>query len=209
MKQIILSTLGAVVLLLSGLASSASASTIFTLDQDGCSGGGGCGGGPFGTVALEQTTSDLVTVTLTLVAGEHFVNTGAGDALQFNVADAGLIISNISPGFAVGPANDKASTFGSFLESITCSSCQGGNKTNPTGPLTFTATSPTGVTIADFVANSGGYYFVSDLLALNGKSGNVAAMNSDPVNPTPEPASLALLGLGFSGVALIRKRVRK
>src|SRR6266699_1285312 len=59
------------------------ASTIFTLNQDGCT--GTCGVSPFGTVSLFQTTPTLVTVTETLAANERFAGTGAGDALEFNV----------------------------------------------------------------------------------------------------------------------------
>src|SRR5271168_5309855 len=89
------------------------ASTIFVLNQDACT--GTCGAAPFGTITLEQTTSTLVTVTETLAANERFAGSGAGDALEFNVTGA-ITIGGITSGFAVGPAPDSASAFGSFLE---------------------------------------------------------------------------------------------
>jgi len=207
MKKSIFAALAVGAILLSGFATPASATTIFTLNQDGCS--GTCGSGPFGTVALDQTTSSLVTVTLTLASGERFAGTGAGDALEFNVNSSALTLSSITSGFAIGQAPDTASTFGTFLQSITCTACQGGNSSNPVGPLTFTVSSASGVTIDDFIANDGGYFFASDIVGVNGKTGNVAAKDPGVPSATPEPASLALIGLGLSGVAFLKRRVRK
>ena len=93
-----------------------SANTIlFTLDQDGCT--GGCLTGTFPTVTLTDNgsgASAFVTVTETLAASEWYAGTGAGEALEFNVAGA-ITITNLTPNFVVGPAPDKASTFGTFL----------------------------------------------------------------------------------------------
>ena len=205
MKNVILTALGAITLLITGIAAPASASTIFTLNQDGCS--GTCGSAPYGTVSLDQTSSNTVTVTLALASGERFAGTGAGQALEFNIQDAAPMFSNITSGFSIGPAPATASAFGSFLQSVTCTDCQGGKSSNPVGPLTFTVTSASGIQVDDFVANSDGYFFASDIVGANGKTGNVGAEGG--VSATPEPASLALLGLGVSGVAVFRKRVRK
>lgn len=205
MKNAILSALGAVTLLLTGIAAPASASTIFTLNQDGCS--SGCGSAPYGTVTLDQTSSNTVTVTLALASGERFAGTGAGEALEFNIQDAAPIFSNITSGFSIGPAPATASAFGSFLQSVTCTECQGGQSGNPVGPLTFTVSSSGGIQIDDFIANSNGYFFASDIVGTNGNTGNVGAQGG--VSATPEPASMALLGLGLSGVAAFRRRVRK
>lgn len=193
------------------LAVSAPAATItYTLTQDGCT--GTCGTSPFGTITLTDTGvgSTTVTVTETLKAGERFAGTGAGDALEFNV-DKAITISNISAGFAVGPAPDTASTFGTFLYSISCTSCSGGNAGNPTGPLTFTVTNSGGLTINDFIANAGGYFFSSDIVGTNGNTGNVAALagaNSGG-SPTPEPGTLllSLTGMGLVGLGWTRKRI--
>lgn len=178
------------------------AATIFTLDQDACT--GTCGVSPFGTVSLVQTTSTLVTVTETLAANERFAGRGAGDALEFNVIGP-ITIGNITSGFAVGPAPDTASAFGTFLASIACSACTGGQAGNPAGPLSFTVTSADGVTIADFIANARGFFFASDIVGNNGKTGNVGAKGPVP-SAVPEPMSLSLVGAGMLGLGILRRR---
>lgn len=189
------------------------ASTIsYTLHIDGCS-GGGCGAPPYGSVLLDDGgNSGTVTVTLTLGQNIVFAGTGAGDALEFNLSDPSADGLTITPtdttNFDLGPAPDNASTFGSFTNSITCTTCSGGNSGNPPGPLVFTVTSTDGVSLSDFVANSGGYFFASDIAALlpgGTKTGNVAADGPDLI-PTPEPATLLLTLGGFSLLGLARAR---
>src|SRR5215471_16250148 len=142
LKRLLL--LGSAYLLAS--ASFAHADSVFNLTQDACT--GGCGTAPFGTVTLSQTTSTLVTVTVTLNPGELYAGTGAGDALEFNVAGP-ITINVLTSGFDIGGA-DTASAFGSFLDSVVCTACKGGKGSNPSGALQFTVTSAAGVTISDF-----------------------------------------------------------
>src|SRR5580765_3456260 len=82
-KAILFSSLATLIL---GLASiKASADTItFNLTQDACT--GTCGTAPFGTVTLTDNGSGGVNVSVALKAGENFAGTGAGDALEFNLA---------------------------------------------------------------------------------------------------------------------------
>jgi hypothetical protein len=184
---------------------------IFTLDQDGCS--GTCGTPPFATVTLTDNgtgTAAYVSVTETLDANEWFAGGGAGDALEFNVVGP-ILITGYTAGFTLGPAPDSASTFGPFLESVTCSSCTGGQSTNPAGPLSFNVGSTTGVTTASFIGNNyhnGDYFFASDIVGNNGKTGNVGALGGGGTitgDTTPEPLSMFLMGAGLLGIGVVRK----
>jgi len=183
------------------IALSADASTVtFALTVDGCT--GGCGAGPYGNITLTDNGTASVMVIETLSPGLAFVGTGAGDALEFNV-DKAVTISGFTDGFGIGPSPDKASVFGTFGYSATCLSCTGSSSTLP-GPLAFTVTAQTGtLSIADFVANSHGYYFASDILG-GVNTGNVAALA--PTSATPEPSTMALAGVLLVGLGLTKRR---
>jgi len=119
------------------------------------------------------------------------------------VNNPNITITGLTNGFGVGPAPTTASTFGTFNYSISCSGCGTGASSPLPGPLTFTTTDGTILTPDSFVANSGGYFFASDIIGTNGGTGNVAARG--PV-PAPEPMSLALLGSSLIGLGMVRRR---
>jgi len=202
----------------------AQAQTTFTLNVDGCD--GGCGGTvPYATVTLTQEGSNvIVTETLNPTYTKGFVATGAGRSLEFNItgdpiitiiANPGLtsgftIGTGTSPGvFEVGPAPAHVSTFGTFDYSVSCivpSGCGHGASHPDMGPLSFVVK---GVTINDFTANGGGFFFASDLQGVNGNTGNIANKTAGVALVTPEPASMLLFGSGLLALgAVLRRRKR-
>jgi hypothetical protein len=176
-----------------------------------CSSTSNCNAGPFGTVSVVQgADANTVNVTETLAAGEVFANTGAGSALSYTLDKTATVVANsLSAGFTASGANN-ASPFGNFGYTIVCSSCGSGTSSPQyTGPVTFSLYSATGLTAADFIVSSKGYYFAADIGLPDGTrftTGNVASKTADPTT-TPEPGTWVMLlsGFAFTGLGL-RKR---
>jgi hypothetical protein len=175
----------------------------FTLTEDGCS--SGCGAGPYGTITLTQSGSN-VDVTETLASGYFYVNTGAGNPLAFNLNTVATPTDVQSATYFEAGGSASASTFGSFTNSIGCTSnCGhgGSNSLNIPQTLSFVVD---GVDISNFVANGNGNYFATDI-GEEGSSGSIIATGNvgAPGNTTlamaPEPTSLLLLGTGLLALA--------
>jgi len=198
----------------------AQGSIVFTLNQSTC-----CGTGPFGTVTLDQTTANLVTVTETLNSGVNWAGTGAGEALEFNILNDPAITITIAAAntanFSAGVGSSTASPYGTFDYFIHCITCSGG--TGPTGTLTFTvALNPVGaLDIASFEVKSGPppngatpSYVASDIclqsLQPGACTGNAGASDFTIKNnpTTPEPVTSALVGTGLMSLFFLRRRVR-
>jgi hypothetical protein len=194
-------------------AAQASTST-FSFTQNSCT--GGCGtDDPFATVTLADEGSGstaYVLVAETLNTGEEFVKTGAGESLQFNINFTGLItltslqITNLTSGFTAGNTGGTAAGIGSFSDYVYCSNCTGGNPGQPTSLSFDLSSTGGGITTASFVTDSAGYYFASDVLGNNGKTGNVADDTLGAVSATPEPATFGLIGSSLAGFGLLRRK---
>ncbi|MDZ4801298.1 MAG: PEP-CTERM sorting domain-containing protein [Bryobacteraceae bacterium] len=190
------------------MLASARADTLFQFTQDTCT--GTCGTGPFGTVQLTQLTPLSVRVLTTLGPNSRFAGTGAGEALTFSISGAKTVtIDSLTTNFAVGPGNIKVNgALGTFEYSVSCTTCQGGSASNPAGPLSFRVSSTSGLLLSDFIANSKGFYFASDIVGNNGNTGNVGSQAGSYYAPTPEPATLCMTGAAAVLLALLRRRLK-
>ncbi len=194
-----------------------SAGTItYQLNQNGCTGNCLPGGISGGTVKLtDGLEADEVQVLVTLANGFVFADSSGNGRIAFNVTGnpvIGIDDLNNTNDFALvsgNPGSLSMPPFGDFGYALVCTTCQGGQTTNPGGPVQFDVVL-TGITVSSFVANSGGFFFATDVRAENGKTGNIAAIGPGgtprDLQPIPEPASLVLLGTGVAAAAARLRR---
>ena len=189
--------------------------------------------GPFGTVTL-NAGSTYVDVDVTLASGDGFVNTGAGDSLDFYLANTSgpitsIQITGLTTGFTAlnttaGVTSDGSYSAGGakgFNYAIHCNACDSGGSNVYTGSLDFAIG---GVTLADFLPSpgkNGGFYFASDICdgtsgtspvtcgGTPGQTGPVTAEFDARSVSVPEPFTLSLFGAGLGGVAALRRRAKK
>jgi len=179
---------------------------IYYLTNDGCS--GGCSPNSQDNVTVTQNGTSLHVVE-TLFGGDVFHETSASthNALVFDLSGSpNITISNLAPTLFISnglqsAGSISAPSFGTFEYVISMPLNPPPNTS--TSQMSFDMTAVGGLTLSEIVANSGGYYFASDIIGANGNTGNVAA---NAVSTVPEPSTWAMLILGFMGVGFMAYR---
>jgi len=192
----------------------ASHAAIITADltANGASGGLNVGS-PYGTVTVDDA-GGVLAFTVDLTDGLVFRNAPDSNHWSFgfdlNVATGsiGTIADNGAGTFTPQAGSHNFSPFGTFDYVLECDSCSTGYNAASPSLLTFKVTAPTTLTVNNIVANGSGYYFAADVADSNGSTGNVGATGFKTPG-VPEPASWALMLMGFGGLGAALRAQRR
>src|SRR5262249_38799728 len=124
-------------------------------------------------------------------------------------AKAGTSLDRMTSGFNqdLSPLLIHRDVSGDPYFGISCSGC-GPHGSDPLAdPLKFRASNPSRLSLTDFVANAGGYFFTAEIVNTNTASWPIGKVGAGGgARHVPEPATLTLLATSLAGLGLWLRR---
>jgi hypothetical protein len=213
MKKFLIGSVAAATLALGGAAHA----TTYVLNVDNCS--GTCGQASYGTINVTGEGTGTLSVDIELNANTIFQQSGQNphSDVWFDTNTATVDVEGLSAPFsangsrAAGSFNANGNSFGTFDYVI--KRAASGNPATAAGgqhSLNFTLSGPLSLALDSTTVGANNLFFVVDVASYNPNGG--ALINTGRIGATiqggvPEPASWALMILGFGGVgAVLRTR---
>jgi hypothetical protein len=192
--------------------------TTYLLNYDACS--GGCGLASYGQINVTGQGTGLLTVDIELNANTVFQQAGSNphDEIWFDTNTTSATLAGFAAPFstngaqATGSHQANGASLGTY--DYTIQRAHAGNPGSALSgqhSLTFTVAGPSSLALDYTTVGDKNLYFIVDVAAFNPATG--ALVNTGRVGATlaptvPEPASWALMILGFGGVGAVLRRRR-
>ena len=201
-------------------ASLCASTTSCTIALTQGNGGSGFGTGNFGTVDLELS-GNTVTITVSLAAGFQIVNTGFPGSFGFaDSLGGGLTIGGFSSILYSGAASHATNDlhFDGFGYVNNAAATTGPHAGSGLQSVSFTVSKGSSITdvnqllnLANPAGGDGAAVFIVDAYNSNRTgpgAGNTGLLTGTTtvVTDAPEPATLALLCIGFAGFGFLRRK---